>query len=76
MRAVGQACRCRRQGRTGTVRSQVEGLRVREYRTGETWTRAAELPPLVSANASKTKPARLLAYVIADDGAKAAVDDE
>jgi quercetin dioxygenase-like cupin family protein len=61
---------------SGTVRSQVEGQPVREYRAGETWTEPPNAHHIVSANASKTKPARLMAYVIADDSAKVTVYDK
>jgi quercetin dioxygenase-like cupin family protein len=61
---------------SGTVRSQVEGEPVREYRAGETWTEPPNAHHIVSANASKTRPARLMAYVIADDSAKATVYDK
>ena len=61
---------------SGTVRSQVEGQPVREYSAGETWTEPPSSHHIVSANASKTKPARLMAYVIADDSAKATVYDK
>jgi quercetin dioxygenase-like cupin family protein len=61
---------------SGTVRSQVEGQPVREYAAGETWTEPPNSHHIVSANASKTKPARLMAYVIADDSAKATVYDK
>src|SRR5262245_1483393 len=61
---------------SGTVRSQVEGAPLREYSAGETWTEPPNSHHIVSANASKTKPARLMAYVIADDGAQATVYDK
>ena len=61
---------------SGTVRSQLEGQRVREYSAGETWTEPPNSHHIVSANASKTKPARLMAYVIADDTAKVTVYDK
>jgi quercetin dioxygenase-like cupin family protein len=61
---------------SGTIRSQVEGEPVREYRAGETWTEPPNAHHIISANASKTSPARLLAYVIADDSAKATVYDK
>ena len=61
---------------SGTIRSQVEGQPVREYRAGETWTEPPSAHHIVSANASKTKPARLMAYVIADDSAKVTVYDK
>ena len=56
-----------------TVRSQVEGQPLREYSAGETWTEPPNAHHIVSANASKTKPARLMAYVIADDTAQTTV---
>ena len=61
---------------SGAVRSQVEGQPLREYTAGESWTEPPNSHHIVSANASKTKPARLLAYVIADDSAKATVYDK
>jgi quercetin dioxygenase-like cupin family protein len=61
---------------SGTVRSQVEGERLGEYSAGETWTEPPNSHHIVSANASKTEPARLMAYVIADDGVKATVYDK
>lgn len=61
---------------SGTIRSQVEGEPVREYRAGETWTEPPNAHHVISANASKTSPARLMAYVIADDSAKATVYDK
>ena len=61
---------------SGTVRSQVEGQVLREYHTGESWTEPPNAHHIVSANASKTKPARLIAYIIADDGAEATVYDK
>jgi quercetin dioxygenase-like cupin family protein len=61
---------------SGTVRSQVEGEQVREYSAGETWTEPPNSHHIVSANASKTEPARLMAYVIADDGVQATVYDK
>ena len=61
---------------SGTVRSQLEGQPVREYAAGETWTEPPNAHHIVSANASKTKPARLMAYIIADDSAKVTVYDK
>jgi quercetin dioxygenase-like cupin family protein len=61
---------------SGTVRSQVEGQPLREYSAGETWTEPPNAHHIVSANASKTKPARLMAYVIADDTAQTTVYDK
>ena len=61
---------------SGTVRSQVEGGPLREYSAGETWTEPPSSHHIVSANASKTEPARLMAYVIAVDDAQATVYDK
>jgi len=61
---------------SGTVRSQVEGQPIREYSAGENWTEPPNSHHIVSANASKTKPARLMAYVIADDTAQTTVYDK
>jgi len=61
---------------SGTVRSQIDGQPLREYSAGETWTEPPNAHHVVSANASKTKPARLMAYVIADDGAQVTVYDK
>ena len=61
---------------SGTIRSQVEGEPLRVYNAGQSWIEPPNAHHLVSANASKTKPARLIAYIIADDGAQAAVYDK
>ena len=61
---------------SGTIRSQVEGEPLRVYNAGQSWIEPPNAHHLVSANASKTKPARLIAYIIADDGAQATVYDK
>ena len=61
---------------SGTIRSQLEGEPVRDYRAGETWTEPPNAHHIVSANASKTEPARMIAYVITDDTAKVTVYDK
>src|SRR5262245_14499395 len=61
---------------SGAIRSQVEGEPLRVYSAGQGWTEPPNAHHLVSANASRTKPARLIAYIIADDGAKATVYDK
>ena len=61
---------------SGTIRSQVEGEPLGVYSAGQTWTEPPNAHHIVSANASKTKPARLIAYIIADDGAEATVYDK
>ena len=61
---------------SGTVRSKVEGEPEGVYSAGQTWTEPPNSHHIVSANASKTEPARLMAYVIADDGVPATVYDK
>ena len=61
---------------SGTIRSQVEGEPLGVYTAGQSWTEPPNAHHIVSANASKTKPARLIAYIIADDGAQPTVYDE
>lgn len=58
---------------SGEIRSQVEGEPLGVYRAGQSWTEPSNAHHLVSANASKTRPARLIAYIIADDGAQPTV---
>ena len=60
---------------SGTVRSQIEGEPLRVYGAGQSWTEPPNSHHVVSANASNTKPAQLLAYVIADDGVQVTVYD-
>src|SRR5262252_2430371 len=60
----------------GTIRSQIEGEPLGVYRAGQSWTEGPNSHHIVSANASKTEPARLIAYVIADDGVQATVYDK
>jgi quercetin dioxygenase-like cupin family protein len=55
---------------SGTVRSQLEGGPVEVYHTGESWWEPPAAHHVVSANASPTEPARLLAVIIADTGAE------
>jgi quercetin dioxygenase-like cupin family protein len=51
----------------GSVRSKVNDGPEKTYRTGENWTETPGDHHVVSANASKTKPAKLLAVFIVDD---------
>jgi quercetin dioxygenase-like cupin family protein len=60
----------------GTIRSQVEGEPLGVYSAGQSWTEPPSSHHIVSANASKTEPARLIAYVVADDGAQVTVYDK
>ncbi len=50
----------------GAIRSQVNGEPARVYHVGESWYEAPGAHHRVSANASKTKPARLLAVFVVD----------
>ena len=56
---------------SGEIRSQVDGEPARVYRPGETWFESPGAHHRVSANASDTEPARLLAVLIVD-----AVDEQ
>jgi quercetin dioxygenase-like cupin family protein len=56
---------------SGAIRSQVDDEPIRVYRTGETWFESPGSYHRVSANASDTEPARLLAVLIVD-----AVDEQ
>jgi len=60
----------------GTIRSQIEGEPLGVYRAGQSWTEGPNSHHIVSANASKTEAARLIAYIIADDGVQATVYDK
>jgi quercetin dioxygenase-like cupin family protein len=53
---------------SGSIRSQVEGEPVKVLKAGEYWTEGPGAHHVVSENASKTEPARLLAVIVADDG--------
>ena len=58
----------------GAVRSQVKGEPEMIYEAAGTFYEAPNGVHLVSANASKTKPARLLAYLICDQDVPLSVD--
>ncbi len=49
---------------SGEIRSQVDGAPVRIYRPGESWYEAPGAHHTVSENASRTKPAKLLAIFV------------
>ena len=51
----------------GAVRMQVNNEPVRTYRVGENWTEMPGDHHAVSANASKTRPAKILAVFVVDD---------
>jgi quercetin dioxygenase-like cupin family protein len=61
---------------SGSIRSQVEGEPLGVYSAGQSWTEPPNSHHIVSANASKTEPARLIAFVIADDGVQVTVYDK
>jgi quercetin dioxygenase-like cupin family protein len=51
---------------SGEIRSQVNSEPARVYRPGETWFESPGAHHRVSANASDTEPARLLAVIVVD----------
>jgi quercetin dioxygenase-like cupin family protein len=53
---------------SGAIRSKVDYGPAKIYRAGESWSEAPGAHHVVSENASKTAPARLLAVFIADTG--------
>jgi quercetin dioxygenase-like cupin family protein len=53
---------------SGEIRSQVDGAPVRIYHPGESWYEAPGAHHAVSANASRTKPATLLAVFVVNSG--------
>jgi quercetin dioxygenase-like cupin family protein len=61
---------------SGTIRSQVNGGEVRTYKAGEYFYEPPGSAHGVSENASATEPARLLAVVVADEGATITTFDE
>jgi quercetin dioxygenase-like cupin family protein len=52
----------------GEVVSQLEGQPPIAYKAGQSWYEAPRVPHLVSKNASSTKPAKLLAWLLMDEG--------
>lgn len=59
----------------GAVRSKVNDEPERVYQAGQFWYEAPGSAHPVSANASSTEPARLLAVIVADDGVEHTIDD-
>jgi len=55
---------------SGEIRSQVDDNPVRVYRAGESFFESPGAHHVVSENASASKPAKLLAVFVADDGAE------
>jgi quercetin dioxygenase-like cupin family protein len=60
----------------GAIRSQVNGGPVTVYRAGESWLEPPGAAHSVSANASTSEPARLLAVFVAEDGAELTTFDQ
>ena len=58
----------------GTLRTQVKGEPEMTYEAGESFYEAPNGVHLVSANASSTEPAKLVAYLICDHDAPLSVD--
>lgn len=52
----------------GSVVSQVKGEPPKTYRAGDSWVEVPHVPHLQSRNASQTRPARLLVWLVMDEG--------
>ncbi|MER6039082.1 cupin domain-containing protein [Streptomyces sp. NPDC001835] len=59
----------------GTVRSKLDDKPVTTYHQGENWIEQPGAHHVLTENASRTKPAKLLVVFVADTGAKLKVDD-
>ena len=53
----------------GAVISQLQGQKPVTYQAGQSWYEAPNTPHLVSRNASNEKPAKLLVWMLLDEGA-------
>ena len=60
----------------GAIRSKVNDGPETVYQAGESWIEPPGAAHSVSANASATEPARLLAVFVADDGAELTTFDK
>jgi quercetin dioxygenase-like cupin family protein len=60
----------------GAIRSKVNDGPVTVYQAGESWVEPPGAAHSVSANASATEPARLLAVFVAEDGAELTTFDK
>jgi quercetin dioxygenase-like cupin family protein len=60
----------------GAIRSKVNDGPEKVYRAGESWLEPPGAAHAVSANASATEPASLLAVFVADDGAELTTFDQ
>lgn len=52
----------------GAVVSQLEGEKPVTYRKGQSWYESPKKPHVVSKNASKTEPAKLLVFLLSQEG--------
>ena len=52
----------------GAVVSQLEGGEPITYTRGQTWYESPRRPHVVSKNASKTQPAKILAFLLSEEG--------
>lgn len=52
----------------GTIESQLEGQELKTYQQGEMWYEPPGTIHVISRNASKTKPAKLLVFLVAEEG--------
>ena len=52
----------------GAVVSQVEGEQPVTYKTGDSWYESPRIPHVVSRNASKTESAKLLVWMLSNEG--------
>ena len=53
----------------GAVVSQLQGQQPVTYKAGDSWYEAANTPHLISRNASNSKPAKLLVWLLLDEKA-------
>jgi quercetin dioxygenase-like cupin family protein len=60
----------------GAIRSKVNDGPEQVYQAGESWIEPPGAAHSVSANASTTKPGRLLAVFVAEDGAELTTYDQ
>jgi quercetin dioxygenase-like cupin family protein len=52
----------------GTIVSQLEGEQPMTYTKGQSWYESPKKPHVVSKNASKTEPAKLLVFLLSQEG--------
>jgi quercetin dioxygenase-like cupin family protein len=52
----------------GSVISQLKGEPPKTYRAGESWVEVPHVPHLQSRNASRSRPAKLLVWLVMDEG--------